>query len=184
MADRRNPVRNNDFRRIAKLIEHLLNLMLRFHIKRGSRVIHHKNRAFFRQCPCNADTLLLPAGQPDAALSDYRLVLLLHFFDKAARLRVPCRLSHVFHRKLPAFSHLNIFLNRIRKQKYILQYYINAAAKLPQCQRAHIGTVKPHRALICIIKPLQQIDQGRLARTGRPHNPKRMPCRNMKINIC
>ena len=104
--------------------------MLRLHIQRGSRIIQYKDRIFLRECPRNADALFLPAGKTNAALSDDRVILLIHALDKTVCPGVCRRFPHGFRINAVTFSQLYILADAVRKQENILNNYGNTAAVL------------------------------------------------------
>ena len=78
----------------------------------------------------NTDTLLLSAGKSDTALTDDGRILFIHFFNEILCLCTVCRSADLIERHYLSLPHLDIFLDRVGKQKYILQYNRNTAAKL------------------------------------------------------
>ena len=54
----------------GELFERLLNLLFRFGIERGRRLVEQQNRRIFQNCACNREPLLLSAGKKAAFVSD------------------------------------------------------------------------------------------------------------------
>ena len=77
----------------------------------------------------------------------------------------------------------NVFLNCIREQKDVLHDGGNTAAQLTQAEFADIHVVEINRAARRVVKAAEQLDQGRLAASGRAHDTDRFACLHMEMDV-
>ena len=132
---------------------------------------------------CNADSLLLSTGKSNSALSDDRLIFVIQLFDKVCGLSIMGSLLHLGACDFISKSHLNVLRNRIGKQKDILHHHRRAASQLSQGKLSDIYAIQFDASFRCVIKSLEQIDDGGFSGAGSPHDTKGFSCRNRKRNI-
>ena len=147
--------------------------MLRLHIKRRRGIVQHKDGISLGQCPCDTDPLFLSAGQTHTTLSDHRVIGLIHALDKSARLRLIGSFPDRLKIYVLFLTQLNIVINRIRKQEYVLHHVAYTGTKLLQGHILNIHIIQIDGSVRGIIHALQKLYDGSLPGTGSAHNPQR-----------
>ena len=95
MTDGTDTVRDDELGRMGQPGEGLLDGIFRFHIQCAGRIIQHQHRCMLCKGPRDGNSLLLTAGQADAAFADYGIILIGEPVDKFRSLCVAGSEPHV-----------------------------------------------------------------------------------------
>ena len=115
------PLCNDDFRRRGnELFEPHANQRIRLGVDGAGRIVENQNFRFLEQCPCDAETLFLPAGDVRTALLDVRVIPVGELRDEFVRLcKTACLLEFRVGRVRVAPA--QVFLDRAGEQHVLLQ---------------------------------------------------------------
>src|SRR5213592_2578720 len=121
-------------------------------VERAGRLVHNQNGSVLQNRPRNRQTLPLAGGEGSSSLTQYCLIALRQpdneFFGSRG---AGCRFDFRQSRAGTAIS--NIFRDRKREQKWLLQYQAHIAPQTLQSDIASIAAIDEHSALPRIEEP-------------------------------
>ena len=175
----------NDDQRLAPVqsVDGIHDRRLRLIVKCRSRLIQHQHLRVFKKRPGNADTLPLPAGDPDAPLADARIKPLRQSPDELIQLRFPQRLPDlIVVNLLVRTAERHVPADRGIDHKDALRD-IADIFEPGSIMLSHLHAVRQNPARLQLQKPQQNIHDGSLARTGSSHNTHRFADRNLHYRM-
>ena len=135
--------------------ERHLDLFLRFGIERGSGFIEQQDGRILQERPRNGETLLLSAREEATFVANRRFVSLRLRDDELVRVSGLRRCINFLWRRLEP-AELDVFENRIVKQKRLLRDEADLFAQRFLGERAKILAVQPHYTTRRIVKAQDQ----------------------------
>src|SRR6266404_7633473 len=167
--NRRKPMRDHERGAAAhQVAQALLNQRLGFGIEAGGGLIENEDARVSKNRAGDGDTLLLSAGEFDAAFPDDGIVFLLERFREFIDARdAASRYDFVFTGIRAVESH--VFANRSVKQKSFLQDDAELRAIRIELDGGKVNAVHQHASTLRHVKRRDQSDDGRFSRAGRAH---------------
>ena len=153
------------------------DLLLGVGVDAGKSVIQDQDPGITDDRAGNGRALFLSAGESDAALADHGRKTgreLLKFAPDVRRLR---RLEHLCFAGLRSTKR-NILANRLAEEKRLLGNEADVRAQQLERIIADRAAVNQNRSRGCIVKPRDQIDQGRFSGAGRADDGETASGRN------
>ena len=154
-----------------------LDQVLCFGVNTGSGIIQDQDAWVGQQRPRNRNTLFLPAGKGDAALTDLGVVSIRHFHDEVMRLGVfgCCDDDCLARRRIPE---RNILMNAGCEQPCILQDNADLLSQRVKFYCAGIVTVDENATFNGIVEASDQVDNCGFARPRDSPQMRRLSVRD------
>ena len=138
--------------------------------------------AFFQKGPSNGHTLLLTAGEQDAALSYFGIDPVGQGGHKVGEIGAVKRAGDVLVRGVRV-AEQDIFPNGARKQKVVLKDHSDMRAQGLQRIVADVPAVNPDCSFRHVVEARQQADQRALAAAGVAHQSQSFANLHIQIDI-
>ncbi|CAK8736737.1 hypothetical protein SODG_000450 [Sodalis praecaptivus] len=154
---------------LLQRIQRFLDCPLGFGIQRRGGLVEDKYRAIAQQRAGDGDTLTLAAGEQDAVFADNRIQAHVHFFDEIHGVSHAGSVLYLLAGVGCLAGISDIVGDSIVKQMHVLGNQRHLITQRGELIGAQIGTVEQDLALLDIVKPRQQIGDGRFTGAGSPH---------------
>ena len=156
-------MRDNQRRAVLhELIQACLHGAFGLGIERGGGLIEHENRRVFQHGAGHGHTLLLTAGELQAALTNDGVVAIWELLDEAVRIGAFGHGDDLVHRRA-GFAVGDVLLDGAGEKIGLLEHHTDRCAQAFCRELGHVMT--QHRQLSCgwLVQAQQQVDQRGLA---------------------
>lgn len=167
-----------DGQRFERFLDNALALI----VERGGRLVHNEDRRIFEEDASNADSLFLSAGEFDTALSDIGVKAGVELHNEFIRTGEPCGMNH-FLKGCAGLPVLNIVEDGAGEQVHILFDDADILSQTFECKFPNILAVNGDGSARDIVKAGNQIANGGLSSTRRPHECDGLSLGCFKINL-
>mmetsp|Transcript_299 Transcript_299/g.1277 ORF Transcript_299/g.1277 Transcript_299/m.1277 type:complete len:434 (+) Transcript_299:101-1402(+) len=173
-SHRAQPVRDDDGGAThPRPFQRLRHQPLRPRVQRARRLVEQQHRRVREQHPGDGDALALPPAERRAPFAHGGIVPVWKVFDETVR--VGRRRRRLDLRATGARSRVRYVLrDGAGEQRRVLGHGADVTAEPEEVVRAHRDAVDPDRALVWIVKALQQVNDGALTPAGRTHERERL----------
>ena len=171
----RQPVREDEGgAALHQPVERLLDDRLVLRVHRGQRLVEDQDRRIAEQRTGDGDALPLPAGELDAPFPDHGGVALRQPDDELVGVRGARRRLEL----LPGGvgpAETQVVLDRAVKEVRLLVHHRDVTVDIVGAEPAQVVPADPHDALVGVVEPQQQPDDGGFPRSALPHEPDPLP---------
>ena len=155
---------------LAQVPDRRIDLELVFRIGGARRLVEDKDGRVLQDGARDSDTLALPSRHPVAKASHLGVVAFRQRHDEIVDAGKPRGPAHVLDRGVEA--HPDVLQDAAAREERLLEDDGDMRQKVVVIDRPHILPTDEHFAGIGIVEAADELDQGRLPRTGRPDDRK------------
>mmetsp|Transcript_10107 Transcript_10107/g.34914 ORF Transcript_10107/g.34914 Transcript_10107/m.34914 type:complete len:239 (+) Transcript_10107:762-1478(+) len=178
------PVRNHHGRQLGlgnEPIQGSLHHGLALVVQRGGGLVQEQDLGLLNQRSSDGDPLLLPTAQQGPALPKLSVVPVWEVHDEVVGVGQRCGLHNALHRTVPGrlfaviVPQSDVVKNGALEQHRLLTNKRHLVVQPPVVELLHVLLVEDCVSNVRIVEPLDQLDDGGLARAAGPHQPNLLP---------